>query len=109
MSATTGKDVSVRERIAGAKSCLAILRELEKTVCPEPWSPEQDVWDAKRVEAITAFLEAAGPLTPRAAGAMSLLAEFVVGETQDGSTYFKDRWKPKLTTTTARRGQQARA
>lgn len=109
MSAITCKNIVERERIAGAKACLAILQNLEETVKPEPWSAEQEPWNAKCVAAIAAFLEAAGPLSPRAVGAMSLLAEFVVGETQDGSTYFKDRWKPRVTMTTTRRGRQALA
>lgn len=98
-----------RERIAGAKACLALLRNLEKTVHPDPYSTVQDVWDAKRKEAITAFVEAAGPLSPRAVGVLSLLAEFVVSEEQDGSTYFKEVWRPNVTLANTRRDDRTHA
>ncbi|MBI5922027.1 MAG: hypothetical protein HY847_10340 [Betaproteobacteria bacterium] len=98
---------ATQDGILGAKACLAVLRNLEKTVTPVPWSAEQEVWNAKRDDAIAAFLDAAGPLPPRATGAMSLLAEFVIAETQDGMNYFKDTWKPRVTVTKMPRGCRA--
>lgn len=108
-SETITNDALVQERIAGAKACLAILRNLEKTLCPEPWTAEQDAWDALRNEAIAAFIEAAGPLSPRAAGVLSLLAEFVVSEEQDGTTYFKEEWRPNVTLANTRRDDRTHA
>ena len=88
-----------QERIAGATSCLAIVRHLEQAVVPDSSDRTLGAWYAKRDAAIAAFLETAGELSPRAAGVMSVLAELVVSEKQDGSTYFIDQWVPESTMT----------
>ena len=93
-AATDTKVTQERERIAGAQACFAIIQKLEQMVVPDSSDRSMPAWTAKRQAAIAALLETAGELSPRAAGAMAVLAELVVSEIQDGSTYDLDQWKP---------------
>ena len=81
-------------RILGAKACLEVLRRLEED-CPDSFEGHI----ATRGAAIAAILATAGDISPRAAGAMSVLAELVASERQDGSIYFIERWEPEATMT----------
>jgi len=109
MSANTNtKGAAEQERIAGAASCLAVLLRLKQIVALDASDITEGRQYTKRDAAIAALLETAGELSPRAAGAMSLLAELVASETQDGSQYFWERWNPEALMTVAER-DEARA
>ena len=103
MNAKPNTNAAEREQRAGAKSCLAIVQRLEQITVPDPSDMTERAWLAKRDAAIAALLETAGELLPRAAGAMSLLAELVVSERQDCSTYHLDKWKPHTAMTISAR------
>ena len=83
----------------GAIACRSVL-QMMPTV---DWGREQtdDEYFAKQHAAIAAILSSAGPLSERAAGAMSVLADFIVCSEQDGSYIdLESKWKPWAAMTT---------
>ncbi len=77
----------------GALACRAVLQMIPSI----SWGGEQtdDEYFAKQHAAMAAILSSAGPLSERAAGAMAVLAEFIVCGEQDGSYIdLESKWKP---------------
>lgn len=78
----------------GAKACREALRALTTTYWGDSNQTDAEYFD-RQAAAISAILATAGPLSPRAAGAMAVLAEFVVVSEQDGSYLcLESQWKP---------------
>lgn len=92
------------DRRDGARKALAALRQVPEMLLQENDSTAE--WFARRDAAIAAILAAAGPLPPRAEGALRLLAEFHVTNEQDVSRD-PDECEPEATMT-AERLQQTR-
>lgn len=78
---------------AGALACQKAMQALSLKQWGDS-STSDDEYLAKRDAAIAELLATAGDLSPRAAGAMAALAEFVVGSEQDRSTYDLAVWAP---------------
>lgn len=81
----------------GAKACRAVLRMLPSIdwCASDGESQTTDEYFAKQQAAIAAILSSAGPLSEQAAGAMAVLAEFVVCGDQDAAYISLDSgWKP---------------
>jgi hypothetical protein len=66
---------------SGAQDCRAVLKSLPDA----NWHGDQtdDEYFAMRDAAIARILETAGPMSEQAAGAMAVLAEFIVSSEQD--------------------------
>ena len=80
----------------GAAACLEALRRVEKIADPEIPHPghEDDDYFEIQDQAVAEILRVAGTLPPYAAGAIKVLAEFVVGLYQCGQ-YNLNEWKPE--------------
>ncbi len=81
----------------GAQACRLILRTLPSIDWCASDSESQSVEEYFVIQqaAIRAILSSAGPMSEQAAGAMAVLAEFVVCSEQDASYYTLDGpWKP---------------
>lgn len=81
----------------GAHACRAVLRMLPSidwlASSSEDESPGE--YFVKQQAAIAAILSSAGPLSEQAAGAMAVLAEFIVCSEQDGAYIsLSSGWKP---------------
>lgn len=81
----------------GASACRAVLRMLPSidwlVSSNESETPEE--YFVKQQAAIAAILSSAGPLSEQAAGAMAVLAEFIVCSEQDGAYIsLGSGWKP---------------
>ena len=74
------------EFIEGAKACVAAIAGIPALVAADNTQPVAEYFST-RDEAIAFLLRCAGPLSPRAAGAMAVLAEFVAGQEQDAGYY----------------------
>ena len=86
-----------KSQIDGAKSCLNLIRgnALFRPVASHTFSEDR----ARRDAAVAALVESIGELSPRAAGAVSLLAELVATEMADGGLEYLDRWQAEATMT----------
>lgn len=84
---------------AGASACLAIVSSLEGLFQGGPDNDPIDRYYALQDTARAAILATAGDLPPRAAGALSLLAELLVFREQNGGSPDLDRWIPEATMT----------
>lgn len=74
------------EFIEGAKACVAAIAGIPTLVAADNTQSVTDYFSTR--DAAIAFLSrCAGPLSPRAAGAMAVLAEFVAGQEQDAGYY----------------------
>ncbi|UCV29385.1 hypothetical protein [Ferribacterium limneticum] len=78
----------------GALACRAVLSMLPSI----DWTigkQTDDEYFAKQHATMAAILSSAGPLSEQAAGAMAVLAEFIVCSEQDGSYInLESNWKP---------------
>lgn len=77
------------EFIEGAKACVAAIAGIPTLVAADDTQSVSDYFST-RDAAIAFLLRCAGPLSPRAAGAMAVLAEFVAGQEQDAGYYSLD-------------------
>lgn len=86
------------EFIEGAEACLAAIAGVPAQVAA---NSSQSTWDyfSTRDAAIACLLRCAGPLSPRAAGAMAVLAEFVAGQEQDAGYYSLNDWGSEMAMT----------
>lgn len=87
---------------AGALAITEVMRRLPQALAGDHTESAADYF-AKRESAIFAILAAAGPMSPRATGALQALAEFVVGGEQDGCTYDLEQWTPEAAMSEAER------
>lgn len=88
----------------GAQACRLILRTLPSIdwCASEGESQTADEYFVIQQAAIRGILSSAGPMSEQAAGAMAVLAEFVVCSEQDASYCTLDGpWKPWATMTSA--------
>lgn len=86
------------EFMEGARACLEALRHASQIVAAGNGSGQTtEEYYRKRDAAVASILQAAGPLPPRAAGALATLAEFMVALDQDGSWDDLDEWVPEST------------
>ncbi|MCM2309223.1 MAG: hypothetical protein NDI91_17345 [Sulfuritalea sp.] len=81
------------EFLAGALDCLDAIKQLQRTQFGHVDFEEQ--YFANRESAAAAIIEAAGPVTDRAAGVLALLAEFMV-DLEDAGENNADTWQPKI-------------
>lgn len=85
-------DTTSPEFRAGALAGLEAVKRLQRARFGGDISIEQ--YYANRDSAAAAIIEAAGPVTDRAAGALALLAEFMV-DLQDAGENIADTWQPE--------------
>lgn len=92
------------EFIDGAKACVSAIAGIPSLVAADG---NQETWDyfSTRDEAIAFLLRCAGPLSPRAAGAMAVLAEFVAGQEQDAGYYSLNNLNSEMAMTADELGQ----
>lgn len=87
--------------IEGAKACREALRAITATNWGDGSQTDNEYF-ARRDAAISTILATAGPLSPRAAGAMAVLAEFIVCIEQEQTTIcLGSKWKPWAAMTAA--------
>lgn len=77
----------------GALDCLDAIKQLQRTQFGGVDFEEQ--YFVNRESAAAAIIEAAGPVTDRAAGVLALLAEFMV-DLEDAGENNADTWQPKI-------------
>jgi hypothetical protein len=82
------------QSIAGARACFEIVQRLEEMLAGDG-TQTTDEYFAKHDAAMAAILAAAGPMSPKAEGALRVLAEIIVGETETASTFCLDKWRPE--------------
>lgn len=78
----------------GARACLAALRQCEAIGGADGPFGDEDHFEMHD-RAVAAIVQAAGPLAPKAAGALQLLAELFVNERLGGGELDLDRWQPE--------------
>lgn len=76
----------------GALDCLDAIKQLQRTQFGRGGFKQ---YFANRESAAAAIIEAAGPVTDRAAGVLALLAEFMV-DLEDAGENNADTWQPKI-------------
>lgn len=86
------------EFIEGAKACVAAIAGIPSLVAADNTQPVSEYFST-RDAAIAFLLRCAGPLSPRAAGAMAVLAEFVAGQEQDAGYYSLDNLNSEMVMT----------
>ncbi|MBI4995572.1 MAG: hypothetical protein HZC22_01455 [Rhodocyclales bacterium] len=83
------------QSIAGATACMAVAAKLEAMLQPNDTKQTTQEYFDRKDSAIAMLVAAAGPLPPRAAGALMALAEIIVGEIQDCGSYDFTVWRPE--------------
>lgn len=93
-------DTTSPEFRAGALACLDAIKRLQCMPFGGDISIEQ--YYANRDTAAAAIIEAAGPIPAQAAGALALLAEFLV-DLQDSGENNAETWRPEILMTPVQR------
>lgn len=87
--------VSEMEFHEGARACLMALRRMEQMIAAASGSQTHDEYFAKRDRCVAEILDAAGMLPARAAGALTVMAEYLTDWLQNGCCSDLEAWTPE--------------